>query len=118
KAPIAMVKNLYGTSVLVDEINNILSTSLNDYIKQQELRILGEPLPVLESAEGIDWKKQKEFEFEYKIGFLESLEVKVDESVEATTYTLEVDEKEVNAAISNLRRQYGKMTNPEVSQEN
>lgn len=118
KAPIAMVKNLYGTSVLVDEINNILSTSLNDYIKQQELRILGEPLPVLESAEGIDWKKQKEFEFEYKIGFLENLEVKVDESVEATTYTLEVDEKEVNDAISNLRSQYGKMTNPEVSQEN
>src|SRR5690606_36851785 len=45
-------------------------------------------------------------------------EVKVDESVEATTYTLEVYEKEVNDEISNLRRQYGKMTNPEVSQEN
>ena len=118
KAPIAMVKNLYGTSVLVDEINNILSSSLNDYIKQQEFRLLGDPLPVMESADGIDWKKQKEFEFEYKIGFLENLEVKVDDSIEATTYVLEVDEKEVNDAVSNLRRQYGKMTNPEVSKEN
>lgn len=118
KAPVAMVKNLYGTSVLVDEINNILSTSLNDYIKQQEFRLLGDPLPVMEAAEVIDWKKQKEFEFEYKIGFLENLVVKVDDSVQATIYTLEVDEKEVNDAVSNLRRQYGKMTNPEVSQEN
>ena len=118
KAPIAMVKNLYGTSVLVDEINDILSSSLNNYIKEQEFRLLGDPLPVLESADGIDWKKQKEFEFEYKIGFLENLEVKVDESVQATTYTLEVDDEEVNDAVNNLRRQYGKMTNPEVSQEN
>lgn len=118
KAPIAMVKNLYGTSVLVDEINNILSSSLNDYIKQQEFRLLGDPLPVMESADGIDWKKQKEFEFEYKIGFLENLEINVDNSIEATTYTLEVGEEEVNDAVSNLRRQYGKMTNPEVSQEN
>jgi trigger factor len=118
KAPIAMVKNLYGTSVLVDEINNILSTSLNDYIKQQEFRLLGDPLPVLEAAEGIDWKKQKEFEFEYKIGFLENLTVQVDDAIQAKTYLLEVDEKEINDAVSNLRRQYGKMTNPEVSQEN
>src|SRR5690606_4367257 len=84
-APSAMVKNLYGTSVLVDEINNILSTSLNDYIKQQEFRLLGDPLPVMEAAEGIDWKKQREFEFEYKIGFLENLTVQVDDSIQATT---------------------------------
>ncbi|HLT08763.1 MAG TPA: trigger factor family protein, partial [Cyclobacteriaceae bacterium] len=89
KAPITMVKNLYGTSVLVDEINDILSSSLNDYIKQQEFRLLGDPLPVMESADGIDWKKQKEFEFQYKIGFLENHDVKVDDSVEATTYVLE-----------------------------
>lgn len=118
KAPIAMVKNLYGTSVLVDEINSILSTSLNNYIKEQDFKLLGDPLPVMDAADQIDWKKQKDFTFEYKIGFLQDLQVSVDDSIEATKYVLELDEKEVSDAISNLRRQYGKMTNPEVSQEN
>lgn len=118
KAPITMVKNLYGTSVLVDEINNILSTSLNDYIKNQEFKLLGDPLPVIEDADQIDWKRQKEFAFEYKIGFLDKIEVKVDDSIQVSDYVLELNEKEVNDAIENLRRQYGKMTNPEVSQEN
>lgn len=118
KAPIAMVKNLYGTSVLVDEINNILSSSLNDYIKSQDFKLLGDPLPVTEDADKIDWKKQKEFEFEYKIGFLEKIDLKVDESIEAKKYVIELNEKEVEDAVENLRQQYGKMTNPETSQEN
>ncbi len=100
-----MVKNLYGTSVLVDEINNILSTSLNDYIKNQEFKLLGDPLPVIEDADQIDWKRQKEFEFEYKIGFLDKIEVKVDDSIKVSDYVLELNEKEVNDAIENLRRQ-------------
>src|SRR5690606_40443354 len=108
-----MVKKLYGTSVLVDEINDILSTSLNDYIKAQEFKLLGDPLPVLSTAENIDWKNQKDFEFEYKIGFLENLDVKVDESIQVKDYVLELNETEVNDAIGNLRSQYGKMTNPD-----
>jgi trigger factor len=118
KAPITMVKNLYGTSVLVDEINTILSSSLNEYIKNQDFKLLGDPLPVIEDAESIDWKRQREFEFKYKIGFLENLDVKVDDSIQASQYVLELNENEVNDAVENLRRQYGKMTNPEVSQEN
>lgn len=118
KAPIGMVKKLYGTSALVEEINEILSSSLNNYIKEQSFKILGEPLPVVEDADAIDWSKQTEFDFEYKIGFVENVEVALDKSIKATDYKLKVDKKAIDDAIENLRRQYGKMTNPEVSQEN
>lgn len=117
KAPITMVKKLYGTSVLVDEINNVLSTSLNDYLKAQTFRILGDPLPVIEDADKIDWNNQKEFDFEYKIGFVEDVKVAIDKKINATSYSVEVDKATINDAVSNLRRQYGKMTNPEESQE-
>ena len=117
KAPITMVKKLYGTSVLVDEINNVLSTSLNDYLKAQTFRILGDPLPVIEDADKIDWNNQKEFDFAYKIGFVEDVKVVIDKKINATSYSVEVDNATINDAISNLRRQYGKMTNPEESQE-
>ncbi|AGA80801.1 trigger factor [Echinicola vietnamensis] len=118
KAPIGMVKKMYGTSVLVEEINDILSKSLSDYIKEQPFKLLGEPLPAVEDADAIDWKNQKEFEFEYKIGFVENVDVTLDKSIKATDYKLKVDKKAIDDAIANLRSQYGKMTNPEVSQEN
>ncbi|MFD2036723.1 trigger factor [Belliella marina] len=117
KAPVAMVKKLYGTSVLVDEINSILSTSLNDYLKAQTFRILGDPLPVIEDADKIDWKNQKEFDFEYKIGFVEDVKISLDKNINATNYSVEVDKKTINDAVENIRSQYGKMTNPEESQE-
>ena len=112
-----MVKKMYGTSVLVDEINSILTSSLNDYLKAQTFKILGEPLPIIEEAANIDWDNQKEFEFKYKIGFVEDIFVNID-GVDAVAYKMDMDDKEVDDAIQNLRSQYGKMTNPEVSQEN
>jgi trigger factor len=117
KAPITMVKRMYGTSLLVDEINTILTSSLNDYLKAQPFKILGDPLPVIEEAANIDWDSQKEFEFKYRIGFVDDISIDI-EGVDAIAYKMEMDEKEVDDAIQNLRSQYGKMTNPEISQEN
>ena len=45
KTPLGMVKKMYGQSLLVDEINKVLGESLNNYIKENDLQILGEPLP-------------------------------------------------------------------------
>lgn len=117
KAPITMVKKMYGTSVLVDEINSILTSSLNDYLKAQTFKILGDPLPMVEEAANINWDSQKEFEFKYKIGFVDDISVSI-EGIDAVAYKVEMDEKEVEDAIQNLRSQYGKMTNPDISQEN
>lgn len=116
KAPISMVKNMYGTSVLVEEINGILSESLNNYLKEQTFRILGEPLPV-EQSEAIDWKTQKDFEFDYKIGFVENIDLALDSKIKATKYEIKVDDKLVKETIDNLLSQYGSSTNPEVSEE-
>lgn len=118
KAPVSMVKRMYGTSVLVDEINELLSSSLNNYLKEQTFKILGDPLPIFEDADKIDWKNQKEFEFQYKIGFVDDIEVNLDGNLEAVSYSVEMDGKEVDDAIQNMRSQYGKMTNPEISEEN
>lgn len=118
KAPFGMVKNLYGTSVLVEEINSILSSSLGDFLKKQEFKVLGDPLPVIEDDKQIDWKNQKEFDFSYKIGFVEQITVDLDAAKQVKSYKVEVSEKELEDALTNIKRQYGKMTNPEVSQEN
>ncbi len=116
KAPFSMVKNMYGTSVLVDEINQILGESLNNYIKEQTFKILGEPLPVALEDNSIDWKTQKEFEFEYKIGFVDSIQLALDNTIKGTKYTILVDDKLVNETLDNLKSQYGENSNPETSE--
>ncbi|WP_297335488.1 trigger factor [Algoriphagus sp.] len=116
KAPISMVKNMYGTSVLVEEINTLLGESLNTYIKEQPFRILGDPLPVEATEEKIDWKTQKEFDFEYKIGFIENFQLPLDDTIEANQYSIQVDDKLVNETIENLKSQYGESSNPEKAE--
>jgi len=118
KAPISMVKGMYGVSILVDEINAILGESLNTYLKEQTFRILGEPLPVEKEDNSIDWKTQKGFDFEYKIGFVDTVNVTLDNTTKGTKYSIQVDEKLVNETIENLKSQYGNSTNPETSEAN
>jgi trigger factor len=115
KAPISMVKNMYGTSVLVEEINIILGESLNGYLKEQTFKILGDPLPVVKKEDTIDWKTQKEFDFEYKIGFVDGIDLPLDKIV-ATKYSIKVDQKLMDETLENLVSQYGNSTNPEVSE--
>lgn len=112
KAPVSMVKNMYGTSVLVEEINSILGESLNKYLKEQTFKILGEPLPVEKENDSIDWKTQKEFDFEYKIGFVENISLPLDKNFKGTKYAIKVDDKLVEETIENLKSQSGKSTNP------
>lgn len=116
KAPVTMVKSMYGTSLLVEEINTILGESLNTFLKEQTFKILGEPLPVEKEDNSIDWKTQQEFEFEYKIGFIESVNVVLDASVKGVNYSISVDQKLIDETIDNLTSQYGESTNPDVSE--
>lgn len=116
KAPISMVKNMYGVSLLVDEINAILGEALNAYLKEQTFKLLGDPLPVEKEDNSIDWKTQKEFEFEYRIGFVDGIDLTLDSKIEGTKYSIKVDDKLLNETLDNLKTQYGKSTNPDVSE--
>ncbi|MFY0654525.1 MAG: trigger factor [Cyclobacteriaceae bacterium] len=116
KVPKTLINKMYGKSILVDEVNHILSHKVTDYIKENEIQILGEPLPNVEKAGEIDWDNQSEFDFEYSIGMADDFEVKLDKKVKIENFKIKVDDKVINETIDNLKKQFGKMTNPEVSE--
>ena len=117
KVPPGLIKKMYGKSILVEEINTILSQNLSDYIKTNELQVLGDPMPNYEKAQTIDWDNQSEFEFEYRVGLAEDFELPLDKNVKVETYTIKVDDKVIDETIENLQQQMGESTNPEVSEE-
>ncbi len=116
KVPEGMIRKMYGKAILVEEINNLLSQSVNDYIKNNELRILGDPLPNTEEADSIDWDNQKEFNFTYDIGMAADFAFDLSDKVKVEAYEIEVDDKVMEETLDNLKQQFGTMTNPETSE--
>jgi trigger factor len=115
KVPTGVVKKMFGKSILVDEINHLLSNKLSDYIKENKLRILGEPLPNQEKASGIDWETQRDFEFEYQIGMVDDFTYDLSSNVKVQGYTITVDDKVMDETITDLKNRFGNMTYPEAA---
>lgn len=115
KVPTGVVKKMFGKSILVEEINQLLSQKLSEYIKEQNLKILGEPLPDLESSRQIDWDTQKEFEFAYQIGIVEDFKYELSDKVKVKSYPIELDNKVTDDTILDLRKRFGKVEYPAAS---
>lgn len=116
KVPAGVIKKMFGKSILVEEINHMLSHKLSDYIKDNNLRIIGEPLPNREKADTINWDSQTNFEFEYEIGIAEDFKYDLSSKVKVKSYPIEVDEKIIDETISDLTKRFGKAEYPEVSE--
>ncbi|MFO7863075.1 MAG: trigger factor [Salinivirgaceae bacterium] len=109
KVPMGHIKRLYGKAALIDEINKILSESLVDYLKKEELNILGEPLPSKDSEnQDIDWNNQKEFEFKFDIAQAPEFEVKLTKREKLPYYEVKPDEKMIEDTIKNYTYRSGK----------
>ncbi len=111
--PVAHVKKMYGKSVLVEQINTLLSESLNNYIQQNEIEILGQPLPK-EDDSLINWESNEDFVFNYELGLAPEVTLEFTAEDKLTQYVIKVDEETLASRIKNIRRSYGKMTNPAV----
>lgn len=116
KVPTGVIKKMFGKSILVEEINHLLSHKLSDYIKENNLKILGEPIPNQEKAVAIDWDAQKNFEFEYQIGMVEDFKYDLSSKVKVKSYPIEVDDKTIDETVSDLKKRFGKVTYPDQSE--
>lgn len=116
KVPTGVIKKMFGKSILVEEINHLLSHKLSDYIKENNLKILGEPVPNQEKAMTIDWDAQKTFEFEYNIGMVEDFKYDLSPKVSVKSYAIEVDEKTIQDTVSDLKKRFGKVNYPDQSE--
>ncbi|HSZ24600.1 MAG TPA: trigger factor [Cytophagaceae bacterium] len=117
KVPASLIDKMYGKSILVDEINNLLYESVNSYIKDHKLAIVGDPLPDADKTNDIDWDNQKDFEFVYDLGLVGDFAYELSDKVSVSKYNIMVEDKVLAETLNNLRKQYGKMTDGETCQE-
>ncbi|NAS29361.1 trigger factor [Flavobacteriaceae bacterium R38] len=104
--PMGLVKKQYGKAVLVDEVNKLLQDSLNKYLTEEKLDVLGNPLPRLQ--EDFDWDSE-DFSFEFELGLAPSFDISLKGKKAITHYNITADKKMVDDQIENIRKQYGKL---------
>ncbi|MFI5452623.1 trigger factor [Pedobacter sp. UC225_61] len=115
--PVAHMKRMYGKSILVEEINNMLSENLSKHLTDNKVEVLGQPLPVMDDTKEFKWDNTDEFEFNYELGLAPKVDVEITSKDKFTAYNVKADNETLEARIKNIRKSYGKMTNPEVSAE-
>jgi trigger factor len=116
KVPMGVIRKMFGKSILVDEINHLLSHKITDYIKENNLKILGEPLPKHDKTRDIDWDAQKDFEFEYEIGMLEDFSYDLSSKAKVKAYQIELDGKVIDETLTDLKKRFGQVSYPETSE--
>lgn len=105
-APASLINKMYRRSAIVDEVNKLVSEGISNYITEQKLNILGEPLPS-EKQEDIDWETQNDFEFMFDLAFAPEFEVKLSKRDKAPYYSIKVDEKMRDGYIESISGRYG-----------
>ncbi len=107
KVPMGMVKKMYGTSVLVDQINKKVSHELYNYIYSEKLDILGEPLPNETEQKEVNWETDTDFEFHFDIALAPEFEVKLSKRDKLNFYEIEPSQEMIDQALEGYKKQFG-----------
>jgi trigger factor len=116
KVPMGVVKKRFGSSIVAEEVDKVLNNSLNQYITENKLDILGRPLPKDEGKE-FDWNNPSDFEFAFELGFAPQFNVELSDKNKFDYFTVKVDDTLIDKQVEDFGRRYGKMTHGETSED-
>ena len=106
KVPEGLIRKMYGKAVLIDEINKLVSESLQNYIKEQDLKLLGDPMPKV-NGDDLDWEIGNDFTFDFEMGLSPDINVNLSKEDQITKYQIVVEQDIVNSNIENYSRRFG-----------
>ena len=116
KVPAQVINKMYGKSILVEEVNKILSEQLYGYIKDNNISILGEPLPS-EKQKDIDFETMEDFEFCFDLALAPELKGRIDKRDKLAYYNIEVSEEMIDNQVSMYTQRTGSYEKVDVCQE-
>ena len=112
--PMSLVEKMYGQNALVDAVNDVISEGLNNFIRENNLRVLGEPLPSEEHIQN-EWVNGSEFTFKFDLAQNPEISFELSKDDEITYYTITVTEAAKNEMKDNLLKQYGSLEEGEAA---
>lgn len=106
--PQGLIQKMYGKAVLGDEVNKAINKGLQDYVTDQKIDLLGEPLPKEDSEQQvIDWDNQTEFEFDFDIAIAPEINAELNDKTKLPFYTIEVSDKDIDEQVKSYAYRFG-----------
>ena len=115
-APMSLIERIHGGQALAEVINTVVSEQLDKFITDNDLHILGEPLPS-EKDEKNDWDNPDEFVFDFDIALAPKVEVKVSKEDKIPYYTVNTTAKALKDYKTGLLKQFGTLETGKAAKE-
>lgn len=115
--PAGLIKKQYGKAVMGDEINKLVSDVLLKYIRENNINILGEPLPSLTEQQSLNLSTQEEFEFVFDLGIAPEFEVELTKKDVVKYYEIAVSDEMIDNQIKSYTGRYGKYIQEDTVEE-
>lgn len=112
--PMSLIQKQYGKAVLLEEVNKLLQEGLNNFLIEEKLDILGNPLPKV--TEDFNWDAD-DYTFEFELGLAPEFSVDLTAKNNVTQYKIIADETMLNAQVARIQKQYGKIISTDVVAE-
>ena len=104
-APASLIKKFFGEQCLVEAVNQVLSQALDTHIKDNSLRIIGEPLSS-ENQPEVEWKDGNNFTFVFDLGLYPEINFDVVKDDKVPSYTVTISAKDKATMVENLKKYY------------
>ncbi|MCL1938476.1 MAG: trigger factor [Candidatus Azobacteroides sp.] len=105
--PASRIQAIYGKSVLIDEVNKLVSEKLRKYLVDNQIRIIGEPLLDKEEQKDLNFNSQEDFEFVFDLGLQPKMDIRLTKNDLVPYYRINVSDEMVDARIQNIALGYG-----------
>lgn len=112
-APMSLIEKMHGVQALVEGVNQLISEGINNHIAENQLNILGEPLPNEAKQKEINWESDETYEFVFDIALSPKVEFTLDSNDKIVSYNVKVSQEAKQAYKSNMLKQFGKLENIE-----
>ena len=106
--PMSLVEKMYGQTALVDAVNDVIADGLNNFIKENNLRVLGEPLPSEEHIQN-EWNDGNDFNFKFDLALNPEVSFELSSADEIPYYTITVTEAAKKDMKETILKQYGSL---------
>ena len=116
--PMGLVKKMYGKAVTAEEVNGVLSDALYNYIKEQNLDILGEPLPNETEQKAIDFDSEEPLEFVFDIALAPVFDLQLSKKDKIAYYDITITDEMIDSQVKSYCGRFGSYEPAESVEEN
>lgn len=107
KVPKQVIRKMYGKSILAEEINKLVSSELYTYIKENNLNILGEPIPNETEQKEINFDTDENFQFKFDIALAPEFELDLNKEDNLTYYEVKLEDDLFAKQLDAYKQNYG-----------